>query len=100
VLDQRRWTEKHRLNAETLAREREQTMEKRRQQKINAGYVMFVAVQIISLVNSDCMVVFSPFSATACSHASLITGVSLYRTITRVDTVRSRCRGLPMRVRW
>jgi hypothetical protein len=100
ALDQRRKSEKRRSNAETLARIRDQVNERNRRLKVNAGYVMLVAMQLDNLIYSDCMLILSPFTATACSHACLITGVSLYLTTTRVDTVRSRCRRLLMRIRW
>jgi hypothetical protein len=98
VLDGRRHGEKHRSNAEAVARYRDQHLERYRQKKINAGYVM-IAVKLKNLSYFHCMLIISPFAATACSHASLITGASVYLTTTRVDTVKSRCRGLLMRIR-
>jgi hypothetical protein len=98
ALDMRRWNEKQRSNAETAARIRDQKYERRRLQKINAGYVMLIAVLIKNIVYSDCMLIFCSFTAIACSHGCLFTGVSLYLTTTRVDTVRSRSRGLLMRI--
>jgi hypothetical protein len=44
ALDQRRKNEKYRSDAETAARFRDQEKDRRHQQKINAGYVMLVAV--------------------------------------------------------
>jgi hypothetical protein len=96
VLDIRRRNDQHRSDAEAVARIRDQVNGRYRQQKINAGYVILVVVSM----EYKHLSYFSLFTATACSHASLITGVSLYRTITRVDTMRSRCRGLLMRIRW
>jgi hypothetical protein len=46
VLDQRRRNEKQRPNTETAARHRDQMNERYRQQKINAGYVMLIIVQL------------------------------------------------------
>jgi hypothetical protein len=65
VLDKRRMTEKHRSNADAVARVREQMKERNRQLKINAGYVM-IAVKLKNLSYFHCMLIISPFTATAC----------------------------------
>jgi hypothetical protein len=100
VLYMRRIGEKRLSDAETAARIRDQVNERNRKRKINAGYVKLIAVWLKNLVYSDSMLIVSPFAATACSHACLITGVSIYLTITHVDTMRSRSRGSLMRIRW
>jgi hypothetical protein len=46
LLAKRRWNEKQRSNAETAARQRDHQNEKNRLKKINAGYVMLVALQL------------------------------------------------------
>jgi hypothetical protein len=99
VLADRRWNEKQRSDAEAAARRRDQANERCRQKKINAGYVMLVAHLMVRL-NTNCKLIFSPFTAIVCSLAVRVTGVSLYLTTTRVDTIRSICRRLLMRVRW
>jgi hypothetical protein len=46
VLADRRRNEKHRLSADAVARKRDKENERYLQQKINAGYVMLVAVYL------------------------------------------------------
>jgi hypothetical protein len=97
LLDMRRRNEKRLSDAKIVARIRDHQNERYRKRKINARYVMLVAV-LNNFVLSHCKLVFSPFTAIMCSHATLFTGVSVYLTTTRVDTIRSRCRGLLMRI--
>jgi hypothetical protein len=85
---------------EVVARIRDRADESYRLQKINAGYV-----RLIAGLMTECLFVFTDIDyfihfrlATTCSHATLLTGVSVYLTTTRVDTVRSRSRRSLMQI--
>jgi hypothetical protein len=47
MLDRRRWSEKHRSNTEILTLVRDRVNERKRQQKLSAGYVLLIVCLLL-----------------------------------------------------